>query len=343
MNIAVLLGGISTERNISLLSGRSAVFALRELGHQVKAIDPMRGGGQPLTDQELHDASPREVTLGELDSFDSRMLLECATSAHLEGVDVVFNLLHGRYGEDGYMQSLLDLRGIPYTGSTMLASATAMDKGLSKLLFQSAGIPTAPWVNVTHDQFDDDGLFESVMREIPGRLVVKPNDQGSTVGMTILDEPDVDSLEAAVRLAGAFTSSVMIEAYVPGRELTVAVLGSEALPVIEIVPKQGYYDFENKYVKGNTEYHCPADISDVIDEHVRNLAVAAHSIIGCRAYSRVDFRLTPEGMPFCLEVNTIPGFTATSLVPMAAKQAGIEFPELCMEIIRLSGADRSAV
>jgi D-alanine-D-alanine ligase len=198
-------------------------------------------------------------------------------------------------------------------------------------------------VNVTHDQFDDDGLFESVMREIPGRLVVKPNDQGSTVGMTILDEPDVDSLEAAVRLAGAFTSSVMIEAYVPGRELTVAVLGSEALPVIEIVPKQGFYDFENKYVKGNTEYHCPADISDVIDEHVRNLAVAAHSIIGCRAYSRVDFRLTPEGMPFCLEVNTIPGFTATSLVPMAAKQAGIEFPELCMEIIRLSGADRSTV
>jgi len=343
MKIAVLLGGISTERNISLLSGRAAVLALRELGHDVVAIDPMRGAGEPLTDQELHEASAREVTMKELDAFGTGKLLECVTSTHLDGIDVAFNRLHGRYGEDGYMQSLLDLRGIPYTGSTMLASATAMDKGLSKLLFQSAGIPTAPWLSVTHEQFDDDGLFESLMREIPGPLVIKPNDQGSTVGMTILHEPDLDTLEAAIRLAGAFTSSVMIEAYVPGRELTVAVLGSEALPVIEIIPKDGYYDFENKYVKGKTEYHCPADISDVVDEHVRNLAVAAHSILGCRAYSRVDFRLTPEGMPFCLEVNTIPGFTATSLVPMAARAAGMEFPELCMEIVRLSGAGVSAV
>jgi D-alanine-D-alanine ligase len=130
----------------------------------------------------------------------------------------------------------------------------------------------------------------------------------------------------------------MIEAYVPGRELTVAVLGDEALPVIEIVPHEGYYDFENKYVKGKTEYHCPADLSDVVEEHVKNLAVAAHSVLACRAYSRVDFRLTDEGMPFCLEVNTIPGFTATSLVPMAARASGMEFPELCMEILRLSGA-----
>ena len=129
----------------------------------------------------------------------------------------------------------------------------------------------------------------------------------------------------------------MIEAYVPGRELTVAVLGDEALPVIEIIPKEGYYDFENKYVKGKTEYHCPADISDVVEDHVKNLAVAAHSVLACRAYSRVDFRLTDEGMPFCLEVNTIPGFTATSLVPMAARASGMEFPELCEEILRQSG------
>lgn len=337
MKIAVLLGGISPERNISLLSGRAAVFALRELGHTVLAIDPMRGAGQPLTDDELHAAMAREVTADELGAFDPAKLLECIASPLFDGIDAAFILLHGKYGEDGYVQSLLDLRGIPYTGSTMVASATAMDKGLSKVLFQSAGIPTAPWVNLTHDQFDDEGLFESVLREMPGRLVVKPNDQGSTVGMTIVDEPDVESLQKAVRLAGAFTESVMIEAYIPGRELTVAVLGDEALPVIEIVPKDGYYDFENKYVKGKTEYHCPADISDVVEEHVKNLAVAAHSVLACRAYSRVDFRLTDEGMPFCLEVNTIPGFTATSLVPMAARASGMEFPELCEEILRQSG------
>ncbi|MFM8771262.1 MAG: D-alanine--D-alanine ligase [Candidatus Kapaibacterium sp.] len=337
MKIAVLLGGISPERNISLLSGRAAVFALRDLGHTVVAIDPMRGAGQPLSDNELHEAMAREVTADELRAFDPAKLLECIASPLFDGVDAAFILLHGKYGEDGYVQSLLDLRGIPYTGSTMVASATAMDKGLSKVLFQSAGIPTAPWVNLTHDQFDDEGLFESVLREMPGRLVVKPNDQGSTVGMTIVDEPDVESLQTAVRLAGAFTESVMIEAYIPGRELTVAVLGDEALPVIEIVPKEGYYDFENKYVMGKTEYHCPADISDVVEEHVKNLAVAAHSVLACRAYSRVDFRLTDEGMPFCLEVNTIPGFTATSLVPMAARASGMEFPELCEEILRQSG------
>ncbi|MBU3679059.1 MAG: D-alanine--D-alanine ligase [Candidatus Kapabacteria bacterium] len=339
MKIAVLLGGISPERNISLLSGRAAVFALREKGHTVVAIDPMRGAGEPLTDDELHSAMAREVTADELRAFDPAKLLECIASPLFDGVDAAFILLHGKYGEDGYVQSLLDLRGIPYTGSTMVASATAMDKGLSKVLFQSAGIPTAPWVNLTHDQFDDEGLFESILREMPGRLVVKPNDQGSTVGMTIVDEPDVESLQTAVRLAGAFTESVMIEAYIPGRELTVAVLGDEALPVIEIVPKEGYYDFENKYVKGKTEYHCPADISDVVEEHVKNLAVAAHSVLACRAYSRVDFRLTDEGMPFCLEVNTIPGFTATSLVPMAAKASGTEFPELCEEILRQSGIE----
>ncbi|MEN9282308.1 MAG: D-alanine--D-alanine ligase [Bacteroidota bacterium] len=337
MKLVVLLGGISPERNISLLSGRAAVFALRDLGHDVRAIDPLRGAGAPLTDDELHAATAREVTQSELEAFDPAKLLECIASAHFEGVDGVFILLHGKYGEDGYVQSLLELRGIPYTGSTMLASATAMDKGLSKVLFQSAGIPTAPWVNITHDQFDDEGLFESILHELPGRLVVKPNDQGSTVGMTIVDEPDVASLQRAARLAGAFTSSVMVEAYVPGRELTVAVLGDEALPVIEIIPKEGYYDFENKYVKGKTEYHCPADISDVVEEHVKNLAVAAHNVLACRAYSRVDFRLTDEGMPYCLEVNTIPGFTSTSLVPMAAREAGVEFPELCEEILRRSG------
>jgi D-alanine-D-alanine ligase len=229
------------------------------------------------------------------------------------------------------------MRGIPYTGSQMLASATAIDKGLSKMLFQVAGIPTAQWATVTPDQHDDVELLDSIINEIKGGLVVKPNDQGSTVGMTILHTPTTDDLSGAIALAGKFSSTILIERFIPGRELTVPVLGDEALPIIEIEPKAGYYDFENKYTKGRTEYHCPADLSEEVEEHVKNLAVAAHNVLGCRAYSRVDFRLTEDNMPVCLEVNTIPGFTETSLLPMAARENGIEFGELCEAIMRESG------
>jgi len=339
MKIAVLLGGLSPERNISLLSGRAATFALRERGHSVIAIDPLRGDGLPLTDDELRAASPREVTEQERAQFTPSKLLACITSSHLDDVDAVFILLHGQYGEDGYVQSLLDMRGIPYTGSQMLASATAIDKGLSKMLFQVAGIPTAQWVTVTPDQHGDVDLMDAIIEEINGGLVVKPNDQGSTVGMTILHNPIADELSAAIALAGGFSSTILIERFIPGRELTVPVIGGQALPIIEIEPKAGYYDFENKYTKGRTEYHCPADLTEEVEEHVKNLAVAAHNVLGCRAYSRVDFRLTEDLMPVCLEVNTIPGFTETSLLPMAAKENGMEFGELCEAIMRESGID----
>ncbi|MEY2720278.1 MAG: D-alanine--D-alanine ligase [Bacteroidota bacterium] len=339
MKIAVLLGGLSPERNISLLSGRAATFALRERGHTVIALDPLRGSGEPLTDDELRAAMPREVTDEERAQFSPAKLLACITSSHLDDVDAVFILLHGQYGEDGYVQSLLDMRGIPYTGSQMLASATAIDKGLSKMLFQVAGIPTAQWVTVTPDQHSDADMMDAIIEEIKGGLVVKPNDQGSTVGMTILHSPVADELSAAIALAGNFSSTILIERFIPGRELTVPVLGGEALPIIEIEPKAGYYDFENKYTKGRTEYHCPADLTEEVEEHVKNLAVAAHNVLGCRAYSRVDFRLTEDLMPVCLEVNTIPGFTETSLLPMAARQNGMEFGELCEAIIRESGIE----
>jgi len=262
--------------------------------------------------------------------------MECFTSALFDGIDLVFILLHGRFGEDGYVQSLLDLRGIPYTGSTMLASAAAMDKGLSKMLFQVAGIPTPFWVSVRPDQADDTDLLAEVRKEINGPMVVKPNDQGSTVGMTILQQATDEELSAAIRLAGQFTELILVERYIPGREITVAVLGNNSLPIIEIVPKDGYYDYANKYTQGKTEYFCPAELSEEVQNHVQNLAIAAHNILGCRAYSRVDFRLTEDNMPYCLEVNTIPGFTETSLVPMAARAAGIEFGDLCEEIIALS-------
>ena len=336
MNIAVLLGGISPERNISFSSGRAAVFALRERGHSVIALDPSRGVHAIVSDDELRAATAVEVTETELAGFSPLKMMECFTSALFDGIDLVFILLHGRFGEDGYVQSLLDLRGIPYTGSTMLASAAAMDKGLSKMLFQVAGIPTPFWVSVRPDQADDTDLLAEVRKEINGPMVVKPNDQGSTVGMTILQQATDEELSAAIRLAGQFTELILVERYIPGRELTVAVLGNTSLPIIEIVPKDGYYDYANKYTQGKTEYFCPAELSEEVQNHVQNLAIAAHNILGCRAYSRVEFRLTEDNMPYCLEVNTIPGFTETSLVPMAARAAGIEFGDLCEEIIALS-------
>lgn len=332
MNIIVLLGGISPERNISLLSGRAAVQALRDLGHTVRAVDPARGANGLLTNEELAAATPQAVTDEELAAFRTSALTACVQSTLFDDVDVVFIALHGRYGEDGYMQSLLDLRGIRYTGSSMLASAMAMDKITSKMLFSVAGIPTPHWVTVEPEQADDEDAMQAVRSEIPGTLVVKPNDQGSTVGMTIVGSGD--DLAAAVRLAGSYSAQVLIEQFIPGRELTVAVLGTDALPVIEIVPKEGFYDYSNKYTKGRTEYHCPADLNEDVEHHVQNLAVAAHGILGCHGYSRVDFRLTDDNLPFCLEVNTIPGFTETSLVPMAAKQAGIDFGALCEELIQ---------
>ncbi len=337
MNIAILLGGISPERNISLLSGRAATHALRAKGHSVVAIDPALGLDGTMTDAELASVTANEITDAELAAFRPEQLIECIHSPLFNGIEMVFLGLHGRYGEDGYVQALLDMRGIPYTGSGMLASAMCMDKTVSKMMFQISGIPTPHWVSLTPEQADDMEVLAEVQRELRGPIVVKPNDQGSTVGMSIIETGVVDDLAAAVRLAAKFSSSILVERYIAGRELTVAVLGGEALPVIEIEPKDGYYDYANKYTKGRTEYHCPADLTDEVRNHVQNLAITAHAVLGCRAYSRIDFRLSEDNVPYCLEVNTLPGLTETSLVPMAARQAGIEFGDLCEEIIRLSG------
>jgi len=340
MRIAVLLGGLSAERNISYLSGRAITFALRERGHTVVALDPAKGVNCEVSDDELRSATAREVTDSELESFHPDRLLECINSPHMLSADVVFIALHGKYGEDGYIQSLLDLKGIKYTGSGMLASGVAMDKALSKMLFQVGGIPSPYWVSLTPDQADDIAALEETRREMAGGMVVvKPNDQGSTVGMTIVDSQVLEDLAHAVKLAGKYSQTILIERYIPGRELTVAVLGNDAFPVIEIEPKEGFYDYANKYTKGKTEYHCPADISEEVRDHVMNLAVTAHHVLGCTGYSRVDFRLNDENLPYCLEVNTVPGFTETSLVPMAAKVAGLTFAELCEGIIRLAGVD----
>ena len=336
MNIAVLMGGLSPERNISMLSGRAVVAALRERGHTVSAFDPAKGAGAALSDEDLAAATNAPVSVDELAALRKESLMEFIQSGLLDGVDVAVVMLHGHYGEDGYIQSLLELKGIPYTGSEMLASAIAMDKGLAKMLFQVSGIPTAYWVNVKPEYADDIEALEEIKREVNGPMVVKPNDGGSTVGQTIVTSGLIDDISNAIKEAAKYTNNIMIERYIKGRELTVTVLGGDALPIVEIVPHEGYYDYENKFTKGRTDYHCPADVPEHVRDHIMSLAVTAHHVVGCRAFSRVDFLLNDEHLPICLEVNTVPGFTELSLVPMAAREAGIEFGPLVEEIIRLS-------
>lgn len=302
MKILVLLGGSSSEREVSLASGARVAEALRERGHQVTEADP------------------------HPDPF---AVLPAAKAA-----DVTWLALHGGTGEDGTIQALLGLAGVRYTGSGVLGSALAMDKDLSKRLFRSTGVPTAEWRMLTKAstiQWRDPGYAKEVFSTLGPKVVVKPSKQGSTVGLSIIDDPT--ALVGAVELAFQHDDEVMLEAFVPGRELTVAVLAGEALPVGEIIPKHDIYDYECKYTPGMAEELFPAPIPDAVRDEVQRYALLACGALKLRGCARVDFRWDPAaGVISCLEANTLPGMTGTSLVPQAAQAAGIGFPELCERI-----------
>lgn len=334
MNIAVLLGGISPERNVSFTSGQAVARALEELGHTVTLIDPARGADCAIDYSDITVTASTPVTMEELQSFRPLALVECVQSGVLDGVDIAFLALHGRYSEDGYLQSLLDMRGIRYTGSGMMSSAIAMDKVMAKRVMHARNIPTPEGAAATAEANEE--TFQSFAEHFDGPVVVKPNDQGSTVGVTIVERCDAEEIGKAVREALRFSSTVLVEQFIPGREFTVSVLGGVALPVVEIIPHEGFYDYEHKYTKGHTEYVCPADLLEQDSEFMQNLAEAAYEALGCRAYCRVDFRMDDEHSPFCLEVNTLPGMTPQSLFPKAAAAAGMSFGELCEKIIELS-------
>ncbi|MGE5478840.1 MAG: D-alanine--D-alanine ligase [Chloroflexota bacterium] len=335
MKIAVLFGGISTERNVSINGGRAVCEALRSLGHEVVPVDPAFGVDLERSANELisMEAYP---SLEELAQFSPRNIINCINSDVFDDVDLAFLVLHGKWGEDGTIQALLELRGIPYTGSDVKSSSVSIDKVASKILFSAAGIQTPPWAVVRAPDAENIDLLKDIRTDLGPKLVVKPNDQGSTIGLTIIKNGNLDDLADAVRLAAKYSREVVIEEFIEGRELTVGIVGDTMLPVIEIIAEGGFYDYEHKYTKGRTEYVCPAEIEEDIAEFTQNLAHAAHRVLGCAGFSRVDFRLDSEGVPYCLEINTIPGFTATSLVPKAAAQIGIEFPELCEKIVELS-------
>ena len=327
MKIAVLFGGTSEERDVSIASAAQVIPALRELGHEVVAVDAATGRLTGSSERAL--LSSAVALQPPSDSALATMRDQAATlhnsAADLRDVDVVFLALHGGAGEDGRTQAVLDLAGLAYTGSNHIASATAMDKDLSKRLFRAAGVPTADWLMAPV-------LAHDVAETLGWPVVVKPNKQGSTVGLTIVRE--AGQLAPAVELAGRFDDEVMVERFIPGRELTVGILEGRALPVGEILVTGEVFDYAAKYQKGGARETFPADLPAAAASQLQQLAVRAHDALKLGVYSRIDFRMDPDGNFWCLEANSLPGMTAASLLPQAARAAGIDFPQLCERICR---------
>ena len=334
MRITVLTGGTSTERDVALASAVQVIAALRSCGHEVAVVDTARGY-IPETDERalLGGAVGVEPPpLGELQALERGLLLSgLGNIPVVRKADVLFLALHGGRGEDGTIQALLEMIGVPYTGSGRLGSAMAMDKDVSKRLFRFVGVPTADWL-----------MTPVTAAEVGTRLgwpaVVKPSKQGSTVGLSVVKtERD---FEPAVKLAKQYDDEVMIERFIPGRELTVGVLEGRPLAAGEIIPRHEIFDYECKYTPGMSEEIFPADLPGPVAAECQRLSLLAHDALKLGGYSRVDFRLTPRDEIFCLEVNTLPGLTATSLLPQAARAVGIEFPELCDRICRIARSGR---
>jgi D-alanine-D-alanine ligase len=332
MNVAVLFGGISPERVVSINGGKAVCKAIKELGYRVFPIDPAYGAEGLIKGEEIIN-NPDISEYADYKHFNTRKILECINSEIFDNIDFAFLVLHGLNGEDGTIQSVLELRGIKYSHSKVKASSCAIDKNASKLIFTAAGIPTPPWMAIGPKDYNNEKLFYAAVKELGKKLVVKPNDQGSTIGITIVESGVIEDIVSAVKTASEYSKIVLIEQFIEGREITVPVLGETSLPVIEIIPEDGFYDFEHKYTKGRTVYECPADISEDIANFTKDLALTAHDAIGCSGVTRSDFRLDEDGTAYLMEINTIPGFTETSLVPMAAKEIGIDFTELCKQII----------
>lgn len=335
MNIAVLFGGISPERFVSMNGGKAVVQALRSLGHVVYPIDPALGV-DCVVDIENLEIPNRAPTKDEWSNYPLRNMIDCINSSVFDNIEAAFLVLHGINGEDGKIQALLECRGIPYTGSNVKASSLSIDKVASKLIFNATGIMTPPWIIARKKEIGNYEFLKTVRDELGAKLVVKPNDQGSSVGVKIISDGNLDDINQAIIEALEYSDIALIEQFIEGREITVGIIGEEALPIIEIAPEEGFYDYTHKYTKGKSQYICPADLTEDIEEFSKGIAETAFIELGCSGFARADFRLSEEGQPYIMEMNTIPGFTATSLVPMAAKELGIEFPELCQHILDIA-------
>ncbi len=287
------MGGNSAEREVSLKSGNAVLAALQRQGVDAHAFDPAR--------RSLGDLAMAEF-------------------------DRVFIALHGRYGEDGCIQGALELMGLPYTGSGVMASAIGMDKWRTKLLWQAAGLPTPEWALL-----DANTDFAAVEKQLGLPIFVKPAREGSSIGMSKVKQPG--ELKAAYEKAVEFDSLVLAEKFVDGGEFTCAILGDQPLPMIHLVPKNEFYDYEAKYIRDDTEYRCPCDLAPAQEKAIQALCLKAFNVVGCRGWGRVDVMLDSQGNPYLLEINTSPGMTDHSLVPMSARVAGIDFDALCLRIL----------
>ena len=326
MRVTVLTGGTSAERDVAIASAVQVVAALRSRGHRVAVVDTARGYIPEADEGRL--LSPvvgvEPPTIEHLIELERGVLLSgLASLPVVRQADVLFLALHGGRGEDGTLQSVLEVLDVPYTGSGPLGSALAMDKDISKRLFRSADVPTADWLMAPVEP-------DTVSARLGWPAVVKPSKQGSTVGLRVVQRPQ--ELADAIRFAFDYDDEVMIEAFVPGRELTVGILDGRPLAVGEIFPRHEIFDYECKYTPGMATEIFPADLPESLTAQVRELGLAAHRALKLTGYSRVDFRLTAQGEIACLEANTLPGLTATSLLPQSARAAGIEFPDLCEQI-----------
>ena len=326
MRVTVLTGGTSSERDVAIASAVQVIAALRSRGHTVSVVDTARGFISQAEEPRLLSGSVgREPpAIEELVSLERGVLLSgLATLPVIRDAEVLFLALHGGRGEDGTLQAVLDVVGVPYTGSGSLGCGLAMNKDIAKRLFRIANVPTADWLMAP-------ATLEEAERRLGWPMVVKPCKQGSTVGLSVVKEPP--GFDAAVELAARYDNEVMLEAYIPGRELTVGVLEGRALAVGEIIPRHEIFDYECKYTPGMSEEIFPAKLSADVAAECCRLGVLAHQALKLGGYSRVDFRLTPAGELICLEANALPGMTATSLLPQSAAAVGIPFAELCERV-----------
>jgi len=330
MNILVLAGGYSPERDVSLASGAQVVQALRDRGHRALLLDPYKSiEAQPsfealyhacARDDYTHAIPAREPDLAALKAQfgDGDALLGRHVLAACKFADVVFLALHGSYGENGQLQATLDLHGVRYTGSDFIGCMLSMDKTIAKTLMELHGVQTPPTATL------ENGL----------PLVIKPPCGGSSIGVSIVR--DKAELDQALAYAREYESDVLIERYIPGREFSVGILDGCALPVIEICPKAGWFDYANKYQSNATAEICPAEIPDDLAVRMQEAALKAHKALRLGSYSRVDFIVSDNGEIYCLEANSLPGLAPASLLPKEAQAAGISYDELCEKIVELA-------
>lgn len=305
--IVVVMGGPSTEAEVSRRSGTAILEALKAKGYNAEGL-------------ELNPAT-------------------FANDIKYSGAEFVFNALHGKFGEDGIIQGTLEMMGIPYTGSGVMAAAVTMDKVATKRFFMAEGIPTPKAHTYFRYEFKKRDLTGEILQEFSVPVVVKASSQGSSIGVVIVEK--AEELEAALSEAFKYDREVLVEEFIKGRELTVAVWGNEekqeALPIIEITTVTGRYDYVTKYKVGASTHIIPAPLPEEVTKKVKEIAIRAFAVCGCSGMARVDFMLGEDNQPYVIEVNTIPGMTETSLVPDAGRAAGIEFPELCARILAMAG------